>query len=100
NALIGPKNNTNYQWAWMGQGYSCNRYTLTNLPSGSAYLILGTPQDSDADGLRDAYELLVSHTDPHKSDTIGDGMLDGWKVVWGLNPLLNNTAQTAERSNY
>jgi hypothetical protein len=27
-------------------------------------------------------------------------MLDGWKVLWGLNPLLNNPAQSGERDNY
>ena len=78
---------TNAQWGWMGQGYPCTRYVLTNLPSSSALLILGTPQDSDQDGLTDAYELLVSHTNPHKADTSGDGMLDGWKVLVGIEPI-------------
>lgn len=91
---------TNAQWAWMGQGYQCSRYTLTNLPGSTAYLILGTPLDSDGDGVTDAYEMLVSHTDPHKADTSGDGMLDGWKVYWGLNPLVNNPAQTGQRANF
>ena len=91
---------TNAQWGWMGQGYQCQRYMLTNLPSSSALLILGTPQDSDGDGLTDAYELLVSHTNPHKPDTSGDGMLDGWKVLWGLNPTVDNAAQQGTRANY
>ena len=91
---------TNGQWGWMGQGYQCTRYLLTNLPASSALLLLGTPQDSDQDGLTDAYELLVSHTDHYKADTSGDGMLDGWKVLWGLNPLVNNPAQTGQRANY
>jgi hypothetical protein len=97
--LVGP-GITNSQWGWMGQGYQCCRYMLTNLPSSEALLILGTPLDSDGDGLTDAYELLVSHTDPHKADSSGDGMLDGWKVLWGLNPSLNNPAQPATRANY
>jgi hypothetical protein len=91
---------TNAQWAWMGQGYQCTRYLLTNLPASPALLILGTPQDSDQDGLTDAYELLVSHTNPHKADSSGDGMLDGWKVLWGLNPSINNAAQPGLRSNF
>ena len=91
---------TNAQFAWMGQGYQCQRYLLTNLPASSALLILGTPQNSDGDGLTDAYELLVSHTDPHKADTSGDGMLDGWKVLWGLNPTVDNTGQQGTRANY
>jgi hypothetical protein len=91
---------TNAQWAWMGQAYPCQRWLLTNLPASSALLILGTPQDSDQDGLTDAYELLVSHTNPHKADSSGDGMLDGWKVLWGLNPSINNAAQPGLRSNF
>jgi hypothetical protein len=91
---------TNAQFGWMGQGYQCQRYLLTNLPASSALLILGTPQDSDGDGLTDAYESLVSHTDPHKADTSGDGMLDGWKVLWGLNPTADNAAQQGTRANY
>jgi len=27
-------------------------------------------------------------------------MLDGWKVLWGLNPTVNNTAQTGLRCNF
>src|ERR1041384_2613245 len=69
------QNGTNTQWAWIGQGYQCTTYTLTNLASRTAFLILGFPTDSDQDGLTDAYEILVSHTDPTKPDTVGDGML-------------------------
>lgn len=72
-------------WAWMGQGYHCTTYTLTNLPTTAAYVLLGTPRDSDFDGLTDAYENLVSKTDPNNPDTDGDGLLDGWEVLWGLN---------------
>ena len=93
------------------KGSPCCRYTITNLPPGSAYLVLGTPLDSDGDGLTDAFELLVSHTDPHNPDTDGDGIWDwfgpayfgtsavdpwadpagdGWnnfeKYLYGLNP--------------
>lgn len=87
-------------WAWMGQGYQCVTYTLTNLPSSTCFLILGTPQDSDGDGLTDAYERLVSKTDPNNPNSSGDGILDGWKVLWGLNPLLNNPAQPGLRANF
>ena len=101
NAILGPTNAVANQWAWMGQGYSCNTYMLTNLPvEASAYVLLGTPLDSDGDGLTDAYELLVSHSDPHNADSSGDGMLDGWKVLWGLNPSINNPAQPSERANF
>ena len=100
NALIGPTNNSAYQWVWEGQGYNYNRYTITNLPNASAYLRLGTPQDQDNDGLTDAYELLVSHTDPTKADTVGDGIIDGWKVYMGLNPLVSTKVQSGQESDY
>ena len=85
---------TNGQWLWIGQGYHCNTYTITNLPGTAAYLILGTPKDSDGDGLTDAYEELVSHTRPDLADTDGDGIPDGWEVLLGLSPLGNNNAQS------
>ena len=100
NSLLDFSTTTNAPWAWMGQGYHCTTYMLTNLPTRSAFLMLGQPIDSDGDGLTDAMELLVYKTNPHLSDTSGDGMLDGWKVVWGLNPLIDNTAQSDKRSNY
>ncbi len=84
-----------YGWAWLGQGYGCNIYTMTNLPITGAFLILGTPLDTDMDGITDAYENLVSKTDPNSPDTSGDGMLDGWKVLWGMNALLNNPNQSS-----
>ena len=91
---------TNAQWGWMGQGYQCMRYLLTNLPSSSALLILGTPQDGDGDGLTDAYELLVSHTNPGKADTSGDGIPDGWKYLWGLGQQINYLTEPTKRANY
>lgn len=86
NAILGPTNATAFQWTWMGQGYSCNTYVLTNLPVyNSAYVILGTPQDSNGDGLTDAYCLLVLHTNPNVLSSAGDGIPDAWKVLWGLS---------------
>jgi hypothetical protein len=72
---------TNALWAWMGQVNHCTRYLMTNLPPYSAYIILGTPLDSDSDGLTDAFEKLVSHTDPNNLDTYGIGISDGFQ--WG-----------------
>jgi len=79
-----------YGWAWLGQGVTCNVYSMTNLPAAGAFLILGTPQDSDMDGLTDAYERLVSHTDPYNSDTDGDGVSDADEVFNLMNPLQAN----------
>lgn len=80
-----------YGWAWLGQGYHCNIYSMTNLPLASAYLILGKPLDSDMDGLSDAYERLVSKTDPYNADSDGDGLSDYYEVIFGLPPTTANS---------
>ncbi len=87
-------------WTWMGQGYQWNTYSLTNIPGPYCFLILGTPRDSDGNGLTDAYELLVSKTNPNVDDQDGAGISDAWQVLLGLNPLVNQVAQPSTRSNY
>jgi hypothetical protein len=87
NSVLNFSSNTNLAWAWMGQGFHGNTYKISNLPNTACFLILGTPQDSDGDGLTDAYELLVSKTNPYIADTSGDGVSDSDKILDGLNPL-------------
>ena len=89
NSILDFSSDTNKSWAWQGQGYHGNTYVITNLPNTTCLLILGTPQDSDGDGLTDAYERLVSKTNPYVADTTGDGMSDSDKILAGLNPLLS-----------
>jgi hypothetical protein len=90
----------NGYWTWQGQGQHGQVYALSNLPKGTVYLVLGTPVDTDGDGLTDAYENLVSKTNPYVADTDGDGMPDGWEVLLGMNPLSNDNAQPSSRINY
>ncbi len=97
--LLG-NNVTNSQWTWLEQGPTCNTYQYTNQPAAYAFYILGTPQDTDGDGLTDAYEQLVSKTDPLKWDTDGDGLSDGWELAHGMNPNFDESAQTSGRINY
>jgi len=52
----------------------------------SGFFMVANLMDSDNDGLTDAYELLVSHTDPYQYSTAGDGLPDGWKIEHGLDP--------------
>jgi hypothetical protein len=81
---------TNAVWAWMGQGEAGYTYTMTNIPSSDAFLILGTPQSTTGNGLTDAYELLVLHNSPANFSTDGTGMADGWEVLYfghtGVSP--------------
>src|SRR5690606_7700846 len=75
-------------------------YEYINMPSQESYVILGSLQDSDGDGLSDAYENLVSKTNPNNPDTDGDGLSDWWEVTHGMNPLVDESAQTSGRRNY
>jgi hypothetical protein len=50
-------------------------------------LFVDEHRDIDADGLNNIDELLVTLTDPENSDTDGDGMADGWEILYGLDPL-------------
>lgn len=56
---------------------SGNRVSLT---------ITNSTLDTDNDGLDSNAEYLQG-TDPNNADTDGDGMLDGWEVGHGFNPL-------------
>ncbi len=67
-------------WQWVlrcapGQ----TNLTVTNLTSPNEFFILGLTNDADVDGLSDAFELLVSHTNPNLPSTDGSGMSDGWQ---------------------
>jgi hypothetical protein len=86
-------------WTWQGQGQHCRIYSLSNLPRGTVFLILGTPVDTDFDGLTDAYENLMSKTNPNLYDTDADDIGDGWEVLLRMNPLANENSSPS-RINY
>jgi len=88
----------NAVWYWMGRGNSANTYTLP-IVSQDAFLMLGTPQDSDGDGLTDAYENLISKTNPYNADTDGDGISDSDEILNGTNPLISNTGWKLDTDN-
>jgi hypothetical protein len=72
-------------WAWMGQGYQCNTYMITNLSNTTCFLILGTPQDTSGFGLTDAYEILVMGINPDGSQTDSYGVPYAWYAENGLS---------------
>lgn len=74
------------QWTWLQRGQTCWPYQFSNqLPSG-AFFVLGTPLDSDGDGLTDAFEKLVTKTNVSTNDTDGDGVSDYLEWLQGRNP--------------
>jgi hypothetical protein len=79
-------------WAWMGQGYQCNTYMLTNLPNTDCFLILGTPQSTSGSGLTDAYEALVAKVDPNGPQSDSYGVPFAWYAENGLVPITNGLA--------
>ena len=91
---------TSGTWAWFGQGLACNTYTITNIDSSEALLILGTPYDPETNNLTAAYSSLILHLDPYIYDQDGSGLSDGAQVLLGLNPLVNQVAQPGTSSIY
>lgn len=80
---------TNWLWLWRAAAGETN-LVITNLWADMGFFRLGTLLDSDADGLTDAYERLVSHTDPLNPDTDGDGLSDYYELLAGLSPTTVN----------
>jgi hypothetical protein len=74
-------------WTWLvrtapGQ----TSLSVEGLLTAEAFFILGRTNDLDADGLSDAFEHLVSHSDPTKWSTRGDGISDLIAYLEGRNP--------------
>jgi hypothetical protein len=97
-SITSPFGNGN--WSWQGQAQRRQQCSLSSLPQGTVFIILGTPLDTDGDGLTDAYEKLVSHTDPNNPYSNLDGIIDGWEILLGLNPTANNFTSPSARANY
>lgn len=87
NSVLGLVLSNTPPFAWMGQGNSCDTFTLTNLPNSACYLVLGTPLDDSGYGLTDAYERLVLHMNPDGSQTDGYGVPYAWYAQHGFDPL-------------
>jgi|GEM_PF-1561034 len=87
-------------------------YFIDPAQAAAAIVIADDDQDTDADGLCDAWEIqrfgnldaaadddadgdgvnnrdeYLHGTDPHTADTDGDGLPDAWEIAWGTHPLV------------
>jgi hypothetical protein len=68
-------------WIWIHRtAFGETNLVLTNTWQVKPYFLFGTLLDSDNDQLTDAYEIAVSHTDPNRWDSKGNGVSDGDKL--------------------
>lgn len=81
-------------WALLSRGTGGQTvFTVTSLPRPEGYFKLGNGTlDSDGDGLPDAYEYLVTHTDTNIANNFtSDGYTpDAWYLQYGLGPMAAN----------
>ena len=68
--------------------YECG---VSDPPRSLGFFNLGTRNDTDGDSLTDAFELLVSKSDPAMIDTDLDGLSDGRENDVGTDPCLADT---------
>ena len=79
--LFSSTNLLSTTWQYLGRcSPGQTNLTVTGLIGDIGFFRLGTTNDTDGDGLTDAYEQLVSHTDPNLYSTDGTGMSDGWEI--------------------
>ncbi len=52
-------------WSWLGRGSNGLTYSFGSQLTPHSFYVLGTTQNMDGDAWTDAYEQLVSHTDPY-----------------------------------
>jgi hypothetical protein len=71
-------NATNWQWVLRCDPGQTN-LIVTNISTVCCFFRLGRTNDSDSDGLSDAFESLVSHTTLNNPDENSNGILDGWE---------------------
>jgi hypothetical protein len=93
--IFGTTNLSGPNWFYLERGPSCATYQFTNqAPEQTCYLLGDSTVDSDGDGLPDAYEKLISHSDPLSPtslDSDSDGLSDAWELAQGYNPTKADT---------
>ena len=69
---------TAWQWVFRSAPGQTN-VTITGLAYPNEFFNAASTDDTDGDGLSDAFEKWVSHTNPNLYSTDGTGMSDGWE---------------------
>ncbi|MHA1686725.1 MAG: hypothetical protein ACTSYD_10015 [Candidatus Heimdallarchaeaceae archaeon] len=82
---------------WMGYN-KVDPYPI-NGSAGTQDLYPIVATDSDSDGLDDIIEQLLTNTSYINADTDNDGMNDGWEMLNGLNPLLDDAGEDLDADN-
>lgn len=68
-------------WSWLARSSAGGTwFVVSHSDYSQCFFLLGTMQDSDADGLTDAYEMLTSHTDP-EDPADGGGLPDAHQLI-------------------
>lgn len=69
---------TAWQWVYRTAPGETN-IVITGLAYPNEFFTAASTNDTDGDGLTDAFEKYVSHTNPNLYSTDGTGMSDGWE---------------------
>jgi hypothetical protein len=69
-------------WTWVARGLQGQtEFSVTNLPPDGAFYILGTMAGLDAHGVTTAYRSLVGGDETLANDTDNDGLRDAWEIL-------------------
>jgi hypothetical protein len=86
---------TNWVWADRSQPPEQTKFEAAIADRPQGWFRLGTLQDSDGDGLTDAFETLVAHTDPadqySAADSNGNRVPDWLETAMGFDPNQTNS---------
>ena len=91
-------NNAPYEWLWDETVFSKQWIKVVAYDNvgesasdeieASIFNVRGRLNDIDGDGLSNWEELIIYRTDPYDPDTDNDGLLDGWEIAHGFDPLV------------
>ena len=99
-AAFRDSNGNGTQDTWEPTGsYGANPYTPTAASSGLDIPLADPATDTDGDWLTDYEEIFIYGTLPFDVDTDNDGCDDGWEVLHGFDPLVNDSGRDPDLDN-